>query len=67
MLQSEFMVYIRTPITLQAEQELKEQTSRAAKLVEKHEKTQTDTKDKNESLKALLSLYAKPMVRNIMS
>ena len=43
----------------QAEQELKEQNSKIAKLVEKHDKTD---KDKNESLKAILSLYAKPMV-----
>ena len=39
---------------------MKEQNSRVAKLVEKHEKTD---KDKNENLKAVLSLYAKPMVK----
>ena len=44
----------------QAEQELKEQSNKAAKIMEKQEKP--IDKYKNEKLKALLSLYAKPMV-----
>lgn len=44
-----------------AELELKEQMSKATKLVEKQSKP--IEKDKNENLKAILSLYAKPMVK----
>ncbi|XP_063693815.1 uncharacterized protein LOC134825491 [Bolinopsis microptera] len=47
-----------------AEQELKEQSNKAAKIMEKQEKP--IDKDKNEKLKALLSLYAKPMVKTAL-